>query len=1168
MKATMRKKCFFFCFILLAVVTNQIAHGQNRKRGKNIYSPVPIDEGDTCRIDIVFIIDSSESAKNQLFDLQKDFVQNMTDSIFQMKPVKSHMYSVKLASMQFSSTVIIDHPFTAWKNVQNFKEKINSLGFIGQGTYSYYAVSNATHLFKTESRKRSVKVAFLMTDGVDHPNSPNVQGIAKTARSLGIHFVTIGLSKKAVQEEKLRMIFGDSSSKRVLCLDDQNLVADVALELEALLQEQCVRKTCECEKGVKGDKGSDGSKGEKGDPGPKGNKGDAQKGDHGEKGEEGTPGYKGDKGERGECGAPGPKGEIGLQGSVGPTGPRGPQGIRGDPGEQGLKGIQGSKGEQGPPGPYGPAGSPGIGEPGPKGAEGREGRIGLRGPPGIGEPGLPGPPGPPGSPGEKGSTGQGIQGDKGEKGSPGVRGPSGPKGEQVKGDKGDQGQVGPQGPPGPPGAGLQGSQGVQGPPGIPGPKGSEGYGWPGPKGEPGERGQKGEPGRPGNSTTGLKGDTGLPGTPGEKGVKGEKGLIGRKGEKGDEGPRGPEGPPGKGLLGQKGDPGEKGSKGMIGPTGLQGQAGPKGDRGETGPPGVPGASVWGPPGPKGDPGYKGLPGDPGIPGNSIMGPMGKQGPPGPPGPQGAKADKGDKGEAGPPGPAGPEGPEGPKGVGDAGPKGERGIKGDPGPPGPPGWGHMGPKGIMGRKGLPGLPGPPGISIQGDKGEKGSKGLPGPKGSVGNGLPGRKGDYGDKGDTGSKGAKGEIGDPGPPGPKGSGGRKGEPGLSREDVIRLINEICGCGIKCRTTPLELIFVIDSSESVGPDNFNIIKTFMKTFIDKISASQATSRIGIINFSHRVDLVSSLKQYTNKEHLKSAVDKMPYLGEGTYTASAIQEAIHLFQAARPAVRKVAVVITDGQADSRDKVRLDTIVREAHATNIEIFVIGVVQRTDPHYDDILKEMQLIATDPDEEHVYQIDDFVTLSVLENKLITKICENESAAYTRKYNILSPSPSLESEIARKDANSLLPKVTTSEIDMLPTEGDSNPMSNQHSPTQSTYTEPLPSAQDHSVTTSAHRESTLPPVYNISEIRPPSPVVNPFVGGTATERHQPAPWQTEIARSPKNPRCLEPMKPGDCWNYVVKWFYDKSGNSCGQFWYGGCNGNNNRFETEKECRETCVD
>ncbi|NWY41991.1 COSA1 protein, partial [Sylvia atricapilla] len=1147
----MRKIFFFFCFVLLSMLTNQIVYGQNRRKGKNIYTPMPKDEGDTCLIDILFILDSSESAKNRLFDLQKNFVQNITDSIFQMKPVKSNMYSVKLASMQFSSTVSIEHPFTAWKNVQNFKETISSLDFIGHGTYLYYAVSNATQLFKTESRKRSVKVAFLMTDGVDHPNSPDVQGIASTARSLGIHFITIGLSEKTVQEKKLRMISGDSFSKHILCLDDQNLVVDTALELVSYADVNlCVRKTCECEKGVKGDKGDSGgagSKGEKGNPGPKGNKGDAQKGDPGEKGEEVCDYYSANSnsGERGECGPQGTKGEIGLQGSVGPTGPRGPQGIRGDPGQQGPKGTQGKKGEQGPPGPYGPAGPSGIGEPGPKGAEGREGKIGLPGPPGIGEPGLPGLPGLDGLPGERGPPGEGIQGQKGEKGSEGVAGPPGLKGEQIKGDKGEQGQPGPQGPPGPPGIGNPGSRGIQGPQGIPGGKGSQGSGRPGPKGEPGETGQKGEPGLPGTSLPGLKGDTGLPGPAGEKGVKGENGLTGKKVR--------------KYILPhvKGGDPGQNGSPGMTGPRGPVGLAGPRGDPGEKGPPGVPGSSVWGPPGPKGQPGDKGPPGDAGLPGNSIMGPTGDRGLPGPPGPHGAKGDKGGKGEAGPPGQAGPQGPPGPKGVGDAGPKGDRGITGPPGLPGLRGRGSMGPKGIMGREGLPGPPGPPGISIQGDKGEKGNKGFPGPKGSVGTGLPGQKGDSGDKGDPGTKGDKGEIGDPGPPGPKGTGGRKGEPGLSREDVIRLINEICGCGIKCRVTPLELVFVIDSSESVGPVNFDIIKTFMKTFIDKVSADHTTTRIGIINFSHRVDLVSSLKQYMGKEYLKSALDKMPYLGEGTCTASAIQEAIRLFQAARPGVRKVAVVITDGQADTREEVQLDSVVREAHAANVEIFVIGIVKRTNPHFDDFLKEMQLIATDPDEEHVYQIDDFITLSALENKLITKICENESALYTRKYNILSPSPSpsssLESEIARKDANSQLPKMTTSEIDMLPTEGISYPV----------------------MTTSAHRESVLPPVSNVSESRPLSPVVNPFFGGTAAEDPQPAVWQTQEATIKKtnfndalsDPRCLEPMKPGDCWDYVMRWYYDKNGNSCGQFWYGGCNGTNNRFETEKECRETCV-
>lgn len=169
-----------------------------------------------------------------------------------------------------------------------------------------------------------------------------------------------------------------------------------------------------------------------------------------------------------------------------------------------------------------------------------------------------------------------------------------------------------------------------------------------------------------------------------------------------------------------------------------------------------------------------------------------------------------------------------------------------------------------------------------------------------------------------------------------------------------------------------MIDSSESVGPENFERIKRFVKTIIDAIIVNQATTRIGIINFSLRIDVVSTLQQFPIKDSLKNAVDAMQYYGEGTYTATAISKAIEIFQMARQGVRKVAMVITDGQADQRDPYKLEAVVKDAHALNIEIFVIGVVQKTDPNFENFRKEMDLIATDPDSDHVYQIDDFMTL----------------------------------------------------------------------------------------------------------------------------------------------------------------------------------------------------
>lgn len=58
-----------------------------------------------------------------------------------------------------------------------------------------------------------------------------------------------------------------------------------------------------------------------------------------------------------------------------------------------------------------------------------------------------------------------------------------------------------------------------------------------------------------------------------------------------------------------------------------------------------------------------------------------------------------------------------------------------------------------------------------------------------------------------------------------------------------------------------------------------------------------------------------------------------------------------------------------------------------------------------------------------------------------------------------------------------------------------------------------------------------------------------------------------APINPRCNLSLDQGSCRNYSIHWYYDKQANSCAQFWYGGCGGNDNRYETEDECKRTCV-
>lgn len=65
---------------------------------------------------------------------------------------------------------------------------------------------------------------------------------------------------------------------------------------------------------------------------------------------------------------------------------------------------------------------------------------------------------------------------------------------------------------------------------------------------------------------------------------------------------------------------------------------------------------------------------------------------------------------------------------------------------------------------------------------------------------------------------------------------------------------------------------------------------------------------------------------------------------------------------------------------------------------------------------------------------------------------------------------------------------------------------------YTELRPSAQDHTVTTSAPRESRFPPLYDISEIRPQNPAVSPLFNVTAAEDRHLTVLQTWVATTQK--------------------------------------------------------
>uniref|UniRef100_A0A3P8VN63 Collagen alpha-2(VI) chain n=1 Tax=Cynoglossus semilaevis TaxID=244447 RepID=A0A3P8VN63_CYNSE len=415
-----------------------------------------------------------------------------------------------------------------------------------------------------------------------------------------------------------------------------------------------------------------------------------------------------------------------------------------------------------------------------------------------------------------------------------------------------------------------------------------------------------------------------------------------------------------------GIPGPRGPRGSKGAKGDRGQIGLKGDKGRQGDPGIEGPI--GRPGPKVCPGldYKH---------NRYLESTGKMGHIGAPG---CKGDPGDKvtqaitqdhvlsnsrwesrfynynfvnaffqGDQGLPGPRGQPGELGSPGV-----NGTRGDAGDPGPQGE--MGTIGPKGDKGRQGFSysGPRGPPGeTGDPGNKGPRGARGECGPKGEDGNkGAVGEEGVPGEHGETGERGPRGESGKDGDPGPV------GDPGLTDCDVMSYIRETCGC-CDCEKLcgALDIVFVIDSSESVGLTNFTLEKNFVINTINRLGsmasnpASPTGTRVGVVQFSHNGTFEAIRLDDPNIDSMsafKMAVKNLQWIAGGTFTPSALKFAYDtLIKDSKRARAKVSVVvITDGRFDPRDD---DGLLQYLCAdNNVVVNAIGVGDMFQKQQDD------------------------------------------------------------------------------------------------------------------------------------------------------------------------------------------------------------------------------
>ncbi|XP_062375893.1 vitrin isoform X1 [Sardina pilchardus] len=203
--------------------------------------------------------------------------------------------------------------------------------------------------------------------------------------------------------------------------------------------------------------------------------------------------------------------------------------------------------------------------------------------------------------------------------------------------------------------------------------------------------------------------------------------------------------------------------------------------------------------------------------------------------------------------------------------------------------------------------------------------------------------------------------------------------RKAVQPLVKRVCDTDrLMCSKTCLnanDIAFVIDGSSSVGTGNFRTVLQFVANVTREFEISDTDTRVGAVQYTYEQRLEFAFGQHNTKAELLNAIKRINYWSGGTSTGAAITFAAEqLFSKSKPNKRKIMIVITDGR--SYDDVRAPALA--VHRKGVIAYSIGIAWAAQD-------ELEYIATDPDKEHSYFVDEFDNLYKFVPKIVQNICQ---------------------------------------------------------------------------------------------------------------------------------------------------------------------------------------
>ncbi|XP_063427268.1 collagen alpha-1(XIV) chain-like [Mytilus trossulus] len=186
-------------------------------------------------------------------------------------------------------------------------------------------------------------------------------------------------------------------------------------------------------------------------------------------------------------------------------------------------------------------------------------------------------------------------------------------------------------------------------------------------------------------------------------------------------------------------------------------------------------------------------------------------------------------------------------------------------------------------------------------------------------------------------------------------------------------CACHDK-----VDVVYLVDSSGSVGSTNFNKEKEFINNSLSQFVIGYNDALVGVVTFSTRPYEQFKLNAFLDKPALKYAITKIPYLAGNTHTAEAINFVNNnMFipsSGDRPDAQNVLVVLTDGHSGDPSKTLQEA--NRLKQRNTVIIAVGIGSGVSK------SELNGLVSDPS--NVFFVNDFNALKQIHDVVHSVAC----------------------------------------------------------------------------------------------------------------------------------------------------------------------------------------